>query len=241
MTDAVKKLCEQYPENGYLLYHAKRYKKILDILDDRYQEGMKILDVGRSYLTELISDYLSTAVDTLGFGEDRKTTFGQHYECDLNDAQVSARWRRDIGEYDIIIFSEVLEHLYTAPPFVLSYLKTLIAPEGSMLLQTPNAVVLHKRILFLMGRNPFNTISENRQNPSHFREYTKDEVIDYAKDAGFRVELSSYENYFDYRYTHHQDGTVKKNSFFALLSYVYALMPGSMKPGMTFVLRNSKG
>ena len=237
MKRIVKQLCAQYPKNGYLLYHAKRYDKVLDILDEQYQEGMNILDVGKSHLTDLISRYLNTAVDTLGFGQDRKTTLGQHYEYDLNDTQLSASWRRDIGNYDIIIFCEVIEHLYTSPRFVLSYLRKLLNPGGCVVLQTPNAVVLHKRLLFLAGRNPFNRIGDDRKNPSHFREYTKKELVGYAKEVGFFVEVSSYENYFDYRYVHHHAGNMEKTPLLAIFSYFYLLMPGSLKPGMSFVLR----
>jgi hypothetical protein len=54
-----------------------------------------------------------------------------------------------------IVFAEVIEHLFTAPELVLAYLHELLVPRGQLLLQTPNAASLRKRLKLALGRNPF--------------------------------------------------------------------------------------
>ncbi|MDP9149663.1 MAG: hypothetical protein M3O36_06955 [Myxococcota bacterium] len=44
------------------------------------------------------------------------------------------------------MFAEVLEHLHTAPELVLAFLRRLLLPQGLLILQTPNAASLSKRI-----------------------------------------------------------------------------------------------
>lgn len=47
-----------------------------------------------------------------------------------------------------------------------------------------------------MGRNPYELIRESRTNPGHFREYTLDELVNYAKQTGFSVESAEYCSYW---------------------------------------------
>lgn len=91
---------------------------------------------------------------------------------------------------------EVLEHLYTAPSIVLKFIKSLMKQNGFLVLTTPNAVTITKRIALVLGRNPFEMIRDNHKNPGHFREYTKNELIGIGKDSGFEVAEVKIENYF---------------------------------------------
>ena len=77
---------------------------------------------------------------------------------------------RAIGEYDVVVMAEVIEHLYTAPSVVLPYLRTLVRPDGVLIIQTPNAAAVFRRLKLLMGSNPFTLINEDTTDPWDFRE-----------------------------------------------------------------------
>ncbi len=183
---------------GYVAYHAPRYAYLLEVLA-KYGLGADstLLDIGPSRLTTLIQERFGIAVDSLGFGEDRVTREGRHFGFDLNLAQRKESWRRDLPRYDFVVMAEVLEHLYTAPQLVLSFVRTLLADDGRLVLQTPNAASLPKRLKLLLGRNPFEMIRIDPQNPGHFREYTQTELLDLAAGLGFRVEDYTASFYFD--------------------------------------------
>src|ERR1700712_3083906 len=57
---------------------------------------------------------------------------------------------RDLGAFDCIICSHVLEHLRN-PSVVLSRLATLLAPGGSVLVALPNVLYWRQRLQFLRG------------------------------------------------------------------------------------------
>ena len=98
--------------------------------------------------------------------------------------------------YDLVVMAEVIEHLPVSPSHVFAFLASLLRPGGYLLLQTPNACSLSKRLRMLCGRNPFELIREDMHNPGHFREYTVRELADYAGAAGFRVRRVHTANYF---------------------------------------------
>ncbi|MEA2059728.1 MAG: methyltransferase domain-containing protein [Thermodesulfobacteriota bacterium] len=102
---------------------------------------------------------------TLGFRPDGKTITGHHYQFDLNDTQYPEKCRTDLPAYDIILFAEVLGHLHTSPLLVLTFLKTLLKEEGVIILQTPNAVALHRRLLIMAGKNPLQPYRGNSPQP----------------------------------------------------------------------------
>ena len=137
------------------------------------------------------------AVDTLGFAHPLfpPRSAERHVEVDLNDAD-SPRAPEPDGQYDAIVMAEVIEHLHTAPSVVLRYLAGWLTPGGALVIQTPNAVALHKRIRMLLGRNPMEPPRESRGNPGHFHEYTVGELRAAATAAGLEVSAVRTANYF---------------------------------------------
>ncbi|THB73620.1 MAG: methyltransferase domain-containing protein [Desulfobacteraceae bacterium] len=227
-------------DNGYLQYHAPRYDRLLSLLLKYYSKDLRVLDIGRSPFTRIAADTIKSDIDTLGFEADKQTDTGYNYQYDLNHAQQEDTYRKDLPAYDIIIFAEVIEHLHTSPALVLNFLKTLLTDNGIIILQTPNAAVLHKRVQFLLGSHPFSLISENLEHPSHFREYTLDELINYGRNLGFTIVEKGHENYFDYRYSLLNNGTFSFRKRRGLLNSFYRLVPAGGKPGLCMVLRLDK-
>lgn len=232
-----KYIIETNPNNGYVAYHAPRYVSLLQLLSEYISDNSKMLDIGSLNSTRIIHEYFNMKVDSLGFDKDQKTEVGNNYQFDLNNSQFEERWRTDIPKYNVIIMAEVIEHLYTSPLLVLKFLKTLLTENGLLIIQTPNAVALHKRIKLLFGKNPYELIREDNTNPGHFREYTSKELMKYSVDAGFVLEKYTFGNYFDYRFRSHAIGKYKKNRYYGILNLLYTIIPQNFKPGITLVLR----
>ena len=228
-------------DEGYAAYHAPRYAYVLELLK-KYgaRPGSKLLDVGPSRLTGLIREQLGAQVDTLGFGEDRQEHGARHFGFDLNLAQRREDWRTDLPRYDFVVMAEVLEHLHTAPQLVLAFIKTLLAEDGVLLLQTPNAASLPKRLKLLLGRNPFEMIRTDPQNPGHFREYTRKELSHLASSLGFREEERRTAFYFDARFAHHESGEAagRQRLLGSAKNLIYRLLPSPLREGITMVWRN---
>lgn len=227
--------------SGYLAYHAPRYAFLLRLLSQcGLAANSRILDIGPSKLTSLIRERFRITVDTLGFGPDQIETFGHHFEFDLNMTQDEARRRRDLPTYDFVVMAEVIEHLHTAPEIVLDYVRSLVAPGGVLILQTPNAASLPKRIKLLLGRNPYERIRRETRDPGHFREYTLAELRSILTGAGFSVERCVTGFYFDARFAHHELGQAPREQpmIGSLKNIVYPLLPAGLREGITIVARN---
>jgi trans-aconitate methyltransferase len=187
--------------NEYLALHANRLAYAINTIRAyRANKPVKqLLDIGPHFLTRCISEFFpDIEISTLGWKLERifpARLCKEHIQYDLNDCGscdiVSLQ-----APFDLIVCSEVIEHLYTSPALVLKSLQRLLTARGALFIQTPNAATLSSRVALLRGRNPYQLIREQRTNPGHFREYTLDELVTYARAAEFTVLEAEYCSYW---------------------------------------------
>ena len=102
-----------------------------------------------------------------------------HITYDLNNSEHLENWPDIEEKFDLIVFAETIEHLKIAPEYALAFLRLLLTEKGIILVTTPNAVTIMKRlILLLKGKNPYERIRMFSENPGHYREYTMQEMTD---------------------------------------------------------------
>ena len=232
----------RYPNDGYTAFHAPRYAALLRLLDRYVTPGTALLDIGRSRLTDLMHETFHVPVDALGFVGNETSPQGRNWWFDLNLAIHRHEWRTDLPKYDVIVIAEVIEHLRIPPGHVLAFLRTLLNPNGVVIVQTPNAVALHKRMEMLLGRNPFEPLRDEQSNPGHFREYTKRELCDMVESQGYRIELWYAADYLDYRFVQHEAGheaAARTSKVGAMANALYRVLPPALRPGQTVVARTS--
>lgn len=235
-------LAAEHPEDARFAYHAPRYAFLLRLLDRHLTAApARALDIGRSELTDLMARRLRLPVDSLGFEPDEPTATGRHYHFDLNRAQHEETWRRDLPTYDLVVMAEVIEHLYTAPSLVLRFLGTVVRPDGLLVLQTPNAAALGKRIRLLWGHNPYERIREDRSRPGHFREYTGPDLVNYVTGAGFVVEACYYRSYFNLRHPRGLGEGQAPGWSWRVKDLLYRIAPPRLRTGITIVVRRLPG
>lgn len=227
---------------AYLRCHSKRYSHLLALLTKLRQsipsDHVRIADIGPSFFTELLAQHFtSDELTTIGFTHDESR--GAHLPSgvrlpeesfihfDLNETSRRNRWPM-IRAVHIVVMAEVIEHLHVAPSHLFRFLHSILADGGFLILQTPNAASLIKRLTLLFGRNPYEMIRENAENPGHFHEYTRRELEELAHSAGFSIHLFQNINYFN-----------RLNSLERLYGFAQAIAPASMRDGMTIVLRKN--
>jgi SAM-dependent methyltransferase len=201
----------------YLRTHVQRYALLLDLV--RVLGAERILVVGPSHESILLREV--APVDTLGWEDHRfpRVEGERHLQHDLNDAAYP-----ELGAYDAVVCAEVIEHLHLSPVPVLRFLGGALTPRGRLVIQTPNATSLPKRLRMLLGQNPYDPIREDAGNPGHFHEYTVRELRDAVEAAGLAVERVITANYFDH-------GS-RKNRVYRALGPV---LPSSLREGITIV------
>lgn len=200
--DKIMSFYETLPEGelAYVDFHKYRYQYLLQIIGNFIEKhpapSLSLLDIGPAYQTKLIRHfYPEITVHSLGHQHavnDLKSD-EMHFAFDLNDA--AETWPEGMPHFDIILFCEVIEHIYTKPQILLQRLREIIKSHGWLIIQTPNAVAIHKRILMLLGRNPYQLLHENKMG--HFREYTLPELKFMISESNLEPILSSRKNYFN--------------------------------------------
>lgn len=187
----------------------------------------RILVVGPSYESVLLRETFPEAtVNTLGWHDDRfpLREGERHTELDLNGTDYP-----QLERHEVVVCAEVIEHLHVAPVPVLRFLATALEPGGHLILQTPNATALPKRLRMLIGQNPYDPIREERGNPGHFHEHTVRELREAVEAAGLESTRWLTKNYFDH-------GSRKNKAYRAF----GRVLPRTLREGITVVARTSR-
>ena len=104
-------------------------------------------------------------------------------------------------EFNLLVMNEVLEHLNFNPIPLLRELARVLKPGGLLYCATPNLPKIQTRLRLLRGKGIMNPVSDLVHNliPEtgmsvglHWREWTKDEMVQLFKEAGFSLKSHKY-------------------------------------------------
>jgi len=161
-----------------------RHREIVRIIKERKRAG-KILDLGcgEGHILQMLPDfyekYGSDVSDVaLSLIKDEKI---HKKACDLNQD-----FPFDLN-FDVIIASEVLEHLGN-PYNVLEKVKEHLAKDGLFLVTTPSVTLWKHRLQLLRGRFP-------KYDPSHINFWDIDSFAELLRNYGYKI-LDYYPTYF---------------------------------------------
>jgi len=222
----------------YTQHHSARWDYLLAAcIRSVPRRDSAVLDVGRSKFSSMLAMYY-TDLATMGFApevdDDAQTQLStaagrvvEHIIFDLNRSQDPTCWP-ETRKFDLIVCAEVLEHLFCAPELVFLFFRSILAVDGTFIVQTPNAVALRKRIKMILGIHPFERIRCYDRNPGHHREYTRAELIDIGELCGFALVSHSFVDYFGC------DGSPAKRAAGRLWKLIGLALP-SCREGQTAV------
>ena len=189
---AVEKLYKRQ-RNASILIHEARYKIILGNLKNK---KLRILDVG------CFPYHLGTAMEMMGHN-----VYGiasEHEPIKSKKIAVSNiekdRFPFKDNFFDLVLCTEVLEHLPQSPALALSEMRRVTMPRGHILITTPNIARSINRFKLLFGKSvmyPLEQILENDGAGSnlyhrHNREYTLGELVDLVSRQKWEIETATH-------------------------------------------------
>ena len=203
--------------NDYLRVHMARFAKTVELLQPIIRPSMRIIDLG-SYgsLVPALRDLLGVTDITLTEPYQEQKPASE--ESFLQNARNGARYPFHVDRFDIegpfpfedecfdvVIFTEVLEHLSRDPLQTMSEINRITRTGGYLLLSTPNCASARSVLRILRGGNP-NIYPVYQRCPStdrHNHEYVPWEVRELVKICGFTSsEFKTVDVYPDQQFGH---------------------------------------
>ena len=159
-----------------------------DKIYKRLKPCESILDIGclDGSLTKRLRDKakMVVGIDISSVGLKRARKNG--IKCLLQDVESGLSFKSD--SFDTIIAGEVIEHLLDTDYFI-SEISRVLKKDGRLYITTPNFVSLGRRILCLLGENPFfeASFSYPCKSSGHIRFFNKSLLVNFLEHHGFRT------------------------------------------------------
>jgi O-antigen biosynthesis protein len=149
--------------------------------------GKRVLEVGCStgYMSQLMKQR-NCAVTGVEVDADAARCAANYCEevhvLDLNSPEWLTRFSEN--RFEAILLGDVLEHLVD-PARVLTQMREVLAPNGSLVISLPNIVHWETRLKVLLGQ--FNYQSSGTLDHTHLRFFTLKTARDLIESAGCRI------------------------------------------------------
>jgi 2-polyprenyl-3-methyl-5-hydroxy-6-metoxy-1,4-benzoquinol methylase len=147
-------------------------------------KGTRVLDIGCGggqlgaalREKECVVDGIDIALDRLVFHKDYNLVWEGNVEnFDFN---------QDLGKYNIIVFSDILEHLASAEP-ILRKINALLAHGGRIIISLPNVAFFINRWNLILGR--WDYTDEGILDRTHLKFFTFSTSKRLIKSTGYQI------------------------------------------------------
>jgi SAM-dependent methyltransferase len=182
-------------ENKYMQGALFRWKHTLKAIPVS-AEPLRVLDIGATPFTIIVKrefpHYRIFTVDLTELLKERCDDEGIELRtCNLDAGKLPF----DSGAFDVVIFTQVLEHVFFPPTELLREVRRVLGVSGKLLLSVPNIAGLSNRLRLLFGRTVLQDadgqfqVNSNAQmhGHGHLHEYTRHEIASICRSAGFTV------------------------------------------------------
>lgn len=191
-------------------YIHKNFKRIIFTLEllPPLKSGVRILEIGAMpfCFSTLLMETFSCQVTTIDLPQ---TVFsGEPYKIEREEIEIPnsmthknyniTSWtcnaERDVypfreGAFDLVICTEVLEHLIYSPSHVFKESWRVLKDGGLMLMSTVNSLHYKRMVDIILNNNIDDTYSLRGPYGRHNRNYTRTELIQLALQNDFKVKF----------------------------------------------------
>lgn len=197
-------------EKQYFDIHIDRYQYILSQIRKLHlPASAKILDIG-AYPPHLFKALTGLGYQVWGISSPHEAIRHPHIKT-LNIESKSLPFQKN--SFDLVLFTEIIEHLTIHPQKILTQIKLVLKPAGYLLLTTPNVLRSQNLFSLIIRKNIYFSLSQLKQLPyhRHNREYTLPEIINLLHSAGFKiVHRHHFIAYTPFRSKNHHDTIMLK-------------------------------
>ncbi|WP_057936977.1 class I SAM-dependent methyltransferase [Algoriphagus resistens] len=223
MTEYFKSLESEIHDNSnlgsndreYFEFHKNRFKRFdrfLNTLPKRMPNSstdIKVLEIGSHYLhTSILLSSRGFLVDAMDVGEfwqldfvkERAKRYGLSATVE-NDISRLRSFQNTHNKYDLVVFTEILEHITFNPIRFWKQIYQILKPGGLIYISTPNAFALPNYVRAIKNAFGLKSIGITVDDifskvtyGHHWKEYSAKEIKKYFKalSPDFEVEVNPY-------------------------------------------------
>jgi len=184
--------------SGAYQYQPEVNLVALELIQNQYNlsnQSISILDVGCGY--GLLLNHLSTkgknlnltGIENSKHAYDNRITNSNILNINLTDFD-SVSFSLSAEKFDVIIFSDVLEHLYDPVATIIFY-KKFLKPNGCIIITVPNIANIYSRLLLFFGL--FSYCETGVMDKTHIRFFTLSSLNKLLVDSGLIATSRSYD------------------------------------------------
>ncbi len=208
--ESVLRICDSHgiPASDYLKAHIKRFLTTHSLVSEQWSpgDGRRVLDIGAHWLHNAICYALSGFEVTASDLAINDTLTNPAVQAMAADHGIRLKPYRDLSDpveleslpmdsFDLILFTEILEHITFNPVRMWSVLYRLLRPGGRIIVTTPNyhvAAFLDDAKSLLRGRSSgiqIDRLLETNTYGPHWKEYAGGDIREYFQrlSPDFRV------------------------------------------------------
>jgi SAM-dependent methyltransferase len=187
-------------EVEYMRAHKYRFREILRGIPNS-SDSISILDIGTTPNTLIIKylhpNYKISTLDITNLLAERCISRGIEFKvCNLNSDPIPF----ENDSFDVVIFTEVLEHLLRHPSEVLVDINRVMRSGAKLIFSVPSIATLVNRVRLLIGISPLPRLEDQirpldkpgAHGHGTLREYTMKEAIALLESCGFSISRKNY-------------------------------------------------
>jgi SAM-dependent methyltransferase len=196
---------EEAKTNPYAQFHTVRFLDLLRALSavcDRLGvTSPRVLDCGIGPVTRIYRKVISgISLQTASLPRRvpadetaRRFDSSYHRYIDLDFESLGQAMPEWQGEWDVVVFAEVIEHVRASPTEQIADLLSMLRPGGYLIVSTPNALSRGYVARLMTGRllatiYQRDKVREGQAHDFHVREYTPVELHEAVAAAGGEIE-----------------------------------------------------
>ena len=218
-------------EREYITNHSYRHLKTIELIPPK--ENLRILNIGTGHgvLEYFIKSKFGYDVETVDIRAEVDGYYGKRMKrlgilqkaCDLNREKLPY----PDESFDVVVFSEVLEHLLVSPLKPLLEINRILRKKGNLVLVTPNVASFSHIAFLLCGRHfmpeyPMEMLT-TMPDIKHTREYTIREMKSLLLQAKFNIDTLYMSRYQD-RFWIDKKYSIKKKPIMVLIRNIFRIL-----------------
>lgn len=177
------------PKTDYYNIHSSRFVFILKTIQSLpISPSAKILDVG-CYPPHIMLSLRHLGFDVYGISSIHETVRDKKV-ASLNIENGKLPYADNT--FDLIVFTEILEHLISDPLVIFKEFRRILKPTGYLLITTPNIFRFQNIVNLIIGKNIYFDLDQLKQSDPktgtiyyrHNREYAQSELLTLSTEAG---------------------------------------------------------